>query len=113
METEPKPAGNAHWVEPERQRPTVDVLKRMELRELTPVFSSALPPKGLSGLLRRAAYEVPEHRATHWALLLLGDRVDVLEHRLRRALPVFLPLLTVGLLTAALARPRFRRRRRR
>jgi hypothetical protein len=43
-------------------------------------------PRGLSGLVRRAAYRVPEHRTARWALLLAGDRLDVLEHRLGRDL---------------------------
>jgi hypothetical protein len=50
------------------------------------VFGTGQPPRGLSGLLRRAAYRVPEHRASRWALLVAGDRLDVLEHRLARAL---------------------------
>jgi hypothetical protein len=44
-----------------------------------PVFGTAQPPRGLSGALRRRAYAIPEHRARHWALLLLADRVDVVE----------------------------------
>jgi hypothetical protein len=36
-------------------------------------------------MLRRAAYRIPEHRTSRWALLLAGDRLDVLEHRLARS----------------------------
>ena len=50
----------------------------------TPVFGTAQPPRGLSGRLRSAAYAIPEHYARHWLLLILADRVDVLEHRVRR-----------------------------
>jgi hypothetical protein len=88
METEPRPAGNAHWSAPDKQRATVSVLKRAELDVLTPVFSNAMPPRGLSGMVRRLAYRIPEHRASHWAILLLGDRIDVLEHRAWRGLPL-------------------------
>lgn len=77
------PDAGAHWVRPEQQRGT-PVLARAGLREATPVFGTAQPARGLSGLVRRAAYRLPEHRAARWALLLLGDRVDVLEHRLAR-----------------------------
>jgi hypothetical protein len=45
----------------------------------TPVFSTALPPRGLSGALRRLAHRVPDHRATHWLILLLADRIDAVE----------------------------------
>ena len=57
----------------------VRVLKRVGLEKLTPVFGSAQPPRGLSGLLRKAAYKIPESRASHWGLLLFADRVDVAE----------------------------------
>jgi hypothetical protein len=64
-----------------RQTAEVKVFKRRGLDELTPVFGTAQPPHGLSGVLRRIAYHVPEHRARHWALLLMADRIDVLESR--------------------------------
>lgn len=101
METELRPAGNAHWATPDRQRPTGTVLKRAGLAELTPVFGTALPPRGLSGMARRLAYRIPEHRASHWAMLLLGDRIDVLEHRVWRGLPVVASLLAYGAWHAA------------
>jgi hypothetical protein len=85
-EAEPQPDPGAHWARPPRQSPTVTVLRRKGLDELTPVFGTAQPPHGLSGLIRRAAYRAPEHKARHWAGLLLADRVDVLESRLGRAL---------------------------
>jgi hypothetical protein len=85
MLLKPRRRPGAHWKEPERQQPPDDVpvLKRAELDELTPTFSTALPPKGLSGLLKRVAYDLPEHSVRHVLLLLLSDRVDVVESRLR------------------------------
>ena len=82
METNPRPAGAAHWDEPERmpEPPRNEVLKRTQLDELTPVYSSANPPRGLSGVMRRAAYKIPEHKTSHWLVLLLADRVDAIEH---------------------------------
>jgi hypothetical protein len=68
----------------EQQEPTVPVLVGVDVGRLTPVFGTAQPPRGLSGLIRRAAYRRPEHEASRWMLLLLGDRVDVWESRLRR-----------------------------
>ena len=111
METAHKPASGAHWTEPERQEATTLVLKTKNLDGLTPVFSNALPPRGLSGLIRRAAYRVPEHKTAHWLLLLLGDRVDVLEHRLMRVLRTTVPLAAGALLLASPARRTLRRRR--
>src|SRR5690606_6810186 len=56
-------------------------LHRAALDAPTPVFGTAQPPHGVSGALRRAAYRLPERRARHWLLLLLADRVDMLEDR--------------------------------
>jgi hypothetical protein len=81
-ELKPRVRGGAHWEEPERQPPPdVPVLKRKELEELTPTFSTAVPPRGLSGLLRAQAYAIPEHLVRHVMLLLVADRVDALESR--------------------------------
>jgi hypothetical protein len=45
------------------------------------VFSTAVPVRGLSGRLRRVAYRVPDYRARRWLLLMVADRIDVIEHR--------------------------------
>ncbi|MCY1083261.1 hypothetical protein [Archangium lansingense] len=86
MLLKPEPRGGAHWERPERQPPPdFPVLKRAELDELTPAFGTAVPPKGLSGVLRSVAYSIPENRVQHVMLLLMADRVDVLESRLLRS----------------------------
>ncbi len=79
----PVPDPGAHWTRPQQQRGT-PLLARSGLREATAVFGTAQPARGLSGLVRRAAYRIPEHRPARWGLLLLGDRIDVIEHRLAR-----------------------------
>jgi hypothetical protein len=76
------------WSEPEPMRPVPGVTKRMELHRMTPMFSTALRPSGLSGVIRRIAYNIPESHARHWATLMLADRVDVLEHRVKKLLKV-------------------------
>jgi hypothetical protein len=102
METQPRPlAPTVHWSEAERQPPDPRVTRRRELQQLTPVFSTAIPPRGLSGVLRRAAYRIPETRARHFLTLMLADRVDVLEHRLVRMLKV-VTLLPLGTAAAVL-----------
>ncbi len=78
------PDPGAHWDAPEQQR-GVETLSRSGLRSATPVFGTAQPASGLSGLVRRAAYRIPAHRASRWFLLVAGDRIDVVEHRLRCA----------------------------
>jgi hypothetical protein len=85
MESALRDAAGAHWEAVARQAVTREILKRSDLREPTPVFGSAQPPHGLSGSLRRLAYAVPEHKPRHWALLLLADRVDVVESAIGEA----------------------------
>ena len=65
-------------------------------RSLTPVHSTAIPPRGLSGLLRRVAYGIPEYRARRWALLMLADRVDVIEHDRRAGIRLLLPVIALS-----------------
>ena len=80
---DPRFAG-AHWEFPERQPERWPRERSIEHAYLTPVFGTSCPPRGLSGRIRRFAYErYSEGRAAHWLLLLAGDRVDVLESRLR------------------------------
>src|SRR4030081_1190733 len=63
-----------------------------------PVFGTAVPPRGLSGAIRLLAYQLPDHSPSHWLLLMFGDRVDSWGYRMRRLLPVALPLAALGLL---------------
>lgn len=113
MERSPRPLEGAHWAQPARQVSTVRVTRRMELGALTPVFGTAQPPRGVSGLMRRLAYRIPEHHAKHWMLLLAADRVDVVGHRLvgaARWLPLALPALAaLGFTTARRRRGRLQR----
>ena len=76
----------------DQQPLTVPVLVGVEVGRITPVFGTAAPPRGLSGFIRRAAYRIPEHDARRWMLLMLGDRVDVMESRVQRH-----PLLSLAL----------------
>ena len=72
----------AHWEFPDRQIQRWRREKSPEHRFVTPVFGTACPPKGLSGIMRKYAYRLSEGRATHWLLLIAADRVDVIESRL-------------------------------
>jgi hypothetical protein len=94
MHASPEPAGPVGGRPPESQRGAARRLHRATLDRPTPVFGTAQPLHGLSGVIRRAAYRVPEHRARHWLLLMAGDRVDVLEDRLGTLLGR--PLIAVG-----------------
>jgi hypothetical protein len=99
----PTPDPGAHWERPEQQRGT-PLLARAGLRAATPVFGTAQPVHGLSGVLRRAAYRSPEHETGRWVLLFVADRVDVLEHRARSGLWLVPAALALGLGYAAVSR---------
>jgi hypothetical protein len=47
-------------------------------------YTDTIPLRGLSGVIRRAAYKLPDWKPRRWMMLMLADRVDVLESRLRR-----------------------------
>lgn len=75
-------ATGAHWTFPERQIPPYKREMSTEHRFLTPVFGTTCPPRGLSGVIRRYAYTFSEGRTSHWTLLVLADRIDVLESKI-------------------------------
>jgi hypothetical protein len=64
---------------PEHQPVTVEVLHSTERPGLTPVFGTTLPPSGVSGSIRRAAFHYSENDVRHWLMLLFADRVNVVE----------------------------------
>lgn len=67
----------AHWTMPEQQEHDGYRERSVEHLQLPPVFGTAQPLHGVSGAVRRIAYDrFSEGRATHWLLLLLGDRID-------------------------------------
>ncbi len=43
------------------------------------MFGTTAPPRGLSGSLRRLAFQASENDVRRWTLLLLADRIDVVE----------------------------------
>ena len=85
MESEPAPVANAHWLEPDQQ-PAVPGLLIDPDRKLTATFGTQHPPHGLSGVLRRAAYQVPDYRVRRWAMLILADRIEGIEAKLARSI---------------------------
>ncbi|HLL13431.1 MAG TPA: hypothetical protein VK570_20375 [Rubrivivax sp.] len=67
-------------VPPTQQQPlTVEVLHSNERPGITPVFGSTLPPRGLSGSMRRMAFKFSENDVRHWLALLAADRVNMVE----------------------------------
>ena len=95
-ERSPKPWRNSRFP-PERMHAEPSAPKHgRPNKPMPPVFGTAVPPRGLSGEIRKLAYRYPDHYVRHWQLLLLGDRVDSWETRAKRYLPVALPLVALG-----------------
>jgi hypothetical protein len=103
MEQPPHPRAGAQIPIAQQQSP-YPVLKHGGRREIPPVYGTAVPPKGLSGALRKLAYHYPDHWARHWMMLFMADRVDSWEYRLRRMLPLAAVLVVGGLTVKLLKR---------
>lgn len=65
--------------QPVQQAETVEVFSSAERPGITPIFGTAQPPKGLSGMIRRFAYKLPENDLRHWLMLVAADRVNMVE----------------------------------
>ena len=74
----------AHWDFPERMPNAESRERSIEHAFVTPVFGTAQPLHGLSGVVRRHAYDrYSEARLAHWLLLIAGDRIDAAGAHLR------------------------------
>ncbi len=76
----PEPVANASATVPLVQQVAGTVTAHGPLRSVTPVYGTANPTRGLSGIIRRAAYRVPDYKPRRWMMLMLADRIDVMEH---------------------------------
>ena len=79
MEKSPPGLQSESFKQPEQQPVTVEVLRSIERPDITPVFGTSRPPRGVSGIIRRVAFHRSENDLRHWILLLAADRVDVVE----------------------------------
>ena len=68
-----------NWAKPTQQRSEVEILQSIEHEERPAVFGTATPPRGLSGMVRRAAFGYSESHWFHWLMLMGADRIDVVE----------------------------------
>lgn len=63
-----------HW-----QKPPFRIHMSNEQPGITPVFGTSCPPHGLSGMVKDYAYQFGEATNRHWFLLMMSNRIDVLE----------------------------------
>lgn len=74
----------AHWDLPDQQPSGARRERSVEHERLTPVFGTAQPLHGLSGMIRRRAYaRYSEGQTAHWLLLVAGDRVEAIGAHVR------------------------------
>jgi hypothetical protein len=73
----------SNWKRPYLQYTRSEILKSTERPHLSAVFGTRIPPKGISGMLRRKAYKSSENMFRHWFLLILADRVDIVSGSIR------------------------------
>lgn len=65
--------------QPARQKEEIEVLMSVEYPVRPAVFGTSVPPSGLSGMIRRAAFKLSENDIRHWLMLIMADRVNVVE----------------------------------
>lgn len=68
-----------NYERPVQQPLTVETLHSNERPSVSAVFGTTCPPSGVSGMLRRYAFNFSEGRWAHWLTLLAADRVNVIE----------------------------------
>lgn len=67
------------WERPILQPRNMEVLHSIERPNVSAVFGTSMPPKGLSGIIRRFAFKFSESSYAHWLPLIVADRVNVVE----------------------------------
>jgi hypothetical protein len=67
------------WERPPQQPKSVEVLHSNERPNVSAAFGTSTPPSGLSGVIRRVAFNYSENSYGHWLPLMLADRVGMVE----------------------------------
>lgn len=70
---------SGEWDRPAQQQSDVEILRSIEHKRLPAVFGTTVPPKGVSGMLRRVAFKYSESNLAHWMILMGADRINVVE----------------------------------
>lgn len=68
-----------NYERPPQQEKTVEILHSIERPGLTSVFGTVTPPSGVSGMIRRFAFNYSESTYAHWVPLVMADRIGVVE----------------------------------
>jgi hypothetical protein len=68
-----------HYERSSQQPADVEILQSNERPRITAVFGNTVPPSGLSGMIRRYAFQHSEDRYRHCLQSLFADRLIVFE----------------------------------
>lgn len=68
-----------NYERPPQQPVEQEILRSNERPTVTAVFGTSTPPSGLSGKIRRYAFNFSEGSFGHWLPLILADRVNAIE----------------------------------
>ncbi|MFN6944579.1 MAG: hypothetical protein ACK4ND_06500 [Cytophagaceae bacterium] len=68
-----------NWDRPTQQKTDIEVLHSNERPNLSAVFGTSVPPSGISGRIRRYAFQFGEGSYVHWLPLMFADRINVIE----------------------------------
>lgn len=79
MERTPPRLEGASTTAPEDQPVNIKVYHSVERPGITPIFGTSAPPTSVSGKLRDVAFKLSENDIRHWLLLMLADRVNMVE----------------------------------
>ena len=68
-----------NYDKPTQQPVNIEILHSNERPGVSRVFGTSTPPTGLSGRIRRYAFNYSESTYKHWVPLVLADRIGVVE----------------------------------
>lgn len=89
MQTPPTPLPGSEPALTDRQQSDVEILLHVERHGQRPVvYSTAYPPSGVNGAIRRLAYRYPDHMARKWLLLMVADQVGARGAQLKKVAPL-------------------------
>jgi len=93
----PVPFPNTRYPPEKQQGVPASPMHGRPNKTMPPVFGTSTPLRGLSGVVRRAAYRLPDHKPTHWLLMLLGDRVDSWTYHAKKYSLFLVPVAAAAL----------------
>lgn len=84
---------NHHRAIRSKQKPGPNVNLTLERSEITPVMGNARSPELVSQFIRKAAFTFSEDSLRHWMLLLMADRLNMMEGWIEDILKGQMPML--------------------